>query len=340
MLERVYFDVLLLGMFPAAASAALSGHFSGLGKTWTVLAVTAAATAVNAAFDYGLVFGAWGLPRMGITGAAAATVLSQVVSLAAYLALILRRREGDRFGFRSGWRFDPGLFRQLLRYGFPSGLQVFLETSGFTAFLLLVGGLGTDALAATNIAFSINHLAFMPMLGFGMAAAIMVGQRLGQNRPDLAETAAWSAFAMTFVYMTLLSAAFCFAPGMFLAPYSVQGDPARFAPVAALAANLLKFIALYSLFDTANVVFAAAIKGAGDTRFALWASLSLSWGLMVVPSVVVLRFLGGTLYHLWAFATLYIVVIGVVFFARFLGGKWKSFRVIEPRLMEREIARP
>jgi MATE family multidrug resistance protein len=110
--------------------------------------------------------------------------------------------------------------------------------------------------------------------------------------------------------------------------------------VAALAANLLKFIALYSLFDTANVVFAAAIKGAGDTRFALWASLSLSWGLMVVPSVVVLRFLGGTLYHLWAFATLYIVVIGVVFFARFLGGKWKSFRVIEPRLMEREIARP
>jgi multidrug resistance protein, MATE family len=332
-LERVYFDILLAGVFPAAASAALAGLFSGLGRVWAVAAVTAAATAFNAVFDYGLVFGAWGLPRMGMAGAALATVLSQVVSLAAYGFLLLRTGKGDPYRFRSGWRFDAALFRRLLRFGFPNGLHVFLEMSGFTMFLFLVGGLGTDALAATNIAFSINHLAFLPMTGFGMAAAILVGRHLGAGRPDLAEAATRSAFGMTFGYMALAAVAFCAVPGLFTAPFAANSDPVRFAPVAAMVADLLKFVALYSLFDTANVVFASAIKGAGDTRFVMWASMILSWTIMVAPSFVALRWFDGTIYSLWAFATAYIAVIGVIFALRFRRGRWKGMRVIEPVLV-------
>jgi MATE family multidrug resistance protein len=328
-LERTYFDILLLGVFPAAASAALGGFFSGLGKTGTVMGVTFAATLSNIVLDYALVFGRWGFPAMGIGGAAAATVFSQCVSLAAYLVLCRPAGGRDPYGFRTGRRFEPALLGRLLRFGFPNGFHYCLETSGFTLFLIIVGRYGTTALAATNIAFNVNNLAFMPMIGFGAAASIRVGQRLGENRPDLAERETRAIFGMTFIYMTAVAAAFVLVPGLFIAPYGLRSDPARFAPVAGLAAHLLKFVALYSLFDTANIVFAAAVKGAGDTRFVMWTSFLLSWGLMVLPSYIGSRAGCVSLTGLWAFATLYISCLGLAFTARFLQGKWKGMRVIQ-----------
>jgi len=329
-LERLYFDILLFGVFPAAASSALGGFFSGLGRTSIVMAVTFASTLSNVALDYAMIFGKWGFPAMGIGGAAAATVISQCVSLAAYAGLCLPRSVRDRCGFGRGRGFKPALFGRLLRFGFPNGFHYCLETSGFTLFLVIVGRFGTTALAATNIAFNINNLAFMPMIGFGAAASIRVGQKLGEERPDLAERDTRAIFRMTFVYMALVAAGFVLLPGLFIAPYGFRSDPVRFAPVAALTADLLKFVAFYSLFDTANIVFSAAVKGAGDTRFVMWTSFGLSWGLMVLPSYIGSRSGSVSLYWMWAFATLYISALGLAFTARFLRGGWKRMRVIEP----------
>jgi len=168
------------------------------------------------------------------------------------------------------------------------------------------------------------------MIGFGAAASIRVGQKLGGERPDLAERDTRAIFRMTFCYMALVAAAFALLPGPFIAPYGFKSDPARFAPVAGLAAKLLKFVAFYSLFDTANIVFSAAVKGAGDTRFVMWTSFLLSWGLMVLPAYIGSRSGSVSLYGMWAFATLYISVLGLAFTARFLRGGWKRMRVIEP----------
>lgn len=335
--ERTYFNIMMLGLFPAAASSALSAHFSGLGRTWTVLRVTLAATSFNLFFDYALVFGKWAFPEMGIAGAAWATVFSQVLSMGLYAAIALRRGDRDRFGFDAGWRPDGRLFLRLARFGFPNGLHFALETSGFTLFLILIGRLGTDALAATNIAFSINHLAFMPMFGFGTAASIIVGQRLGENRPEEAARSVRLIFELTFAYMASVAAVYFFAPGVFISIFAAQADPVRFAPIAATAAGLLKFVAFYSLFDTANIVFASAVKGAGDTRFVMWVSMALSWALMALPSIAAVLWFDATLETLWAFATLYICVIGIVFTVRFIRGKWKTMRVIEPDLVGEEV---
>jgi MATE family multidrug resistance protein len=327
---------MMLGLFPAAAASALSAHFSGLGRTWTVLWVTLAATSFNMFFDYALVFGKWSFPEMGIAGAAWATVFSQILSMAVYGALAVRPGDGDRFGFRKGWRPDARLFRRLARFGLPNGLHFSLEMSGFTLFLILVGRLGTDALAATNIAFSINHLAFMPMFGFGTAASILVGQRLGENRPAEAARSVRLISELTFAYMASVAAIYFFAPGVFISAFAAQADPVRFAPIAVAASHLLKFVAFYSLFDTANIVFASAVKGAGDTRFVMWVSMALSWSLMALPSVAAVLWFDATLETLWAFATLYICVIGIVFTVRFARGKWKTMRVIEPDLVGEE----
>ena len=93
------------------------------------------------------------------------------------------------------------LLRRVLKFGGPSGFQLFFETIAFTAFLFLMGRLGQTALAATTIAFSVNSFAFVPILGLGIAVTTLVGQQLGRNDPPLAERATWVAFLLGGLYV-------------------------------------------------------------------------------------------------------------------------------------------
>jgi MATE family multidrug resistance protein len=180
--EVEYFRILCLGVGFYIASYALSGFFSGRGKTWPVMWVNVLTTIVNLTLDYALIFGNWGFPELGIRGAGIATVAAGVFSFLLFLAVLASGNTNRTYQTLKGWRLDKELFIRLLRYGFPSGAQFFLEMAGFTGFILVVGRLGTASLAATNIAFNINTLAFMPMIGFGIAISVIVGQYLGACR--------------------------------------------------------------------------------------------------------------------------------------------------------------
>ncbi len=327
--EVVYFQYLCLGGVPIIASLALSGFFSGRGKTWPVMWVNTFATAVNIFLDYILIFGRWGLPEMGIKGAAIATVLAGLFSFIVYVALIMRPKHNIIYQSLKGWRPERELFIRLIRFGVPSGVQFFLDMAGFTAFVLIMGRLGTTSLAATNIAFNISTISFMPMIGFGIAVSVLVGQYLGKDRPDLAKRSVYSGFGMSFMYMITVSFFYIFLPQLFTAPFSAQADPASFGEIKRLTIILLRFVAVYSIFDALNIIFASAIKGAGDTRFVMNAVVVISACVLVIPTFIVIIVLDYGLMAGWIIASAYIVFLGLVFWFRFLGGKWKSMRVIE-----------
>ncbi len=327
--ERVYFAILCLGGVPSIASSAMAAFFSGLGRTRPVMWVNLVVTAANLFLDWILIFGNWGFPEMGIAGAGIATVCAFAFSVVIYGLLIAGPRYESRFNTIGGWPFDGELFVRLVRFGFPNGLHFFIEIAGFTALILLIGRLGTTALAASSIAFNINTLAFMPMIGMGIALSVIVGQRLGEDRPEAAEYAAYSTFHLTFVYMASVALLYVAWPGLFIGPFEAQADPVQFAEIRQLTIILLRFVAFYSVFDTLNIVFASAIKGAGDTRFVMAVELLLSLSLLVVPSYVAVVVFSKGIYGAWACASIYIVVLGIVFYRRFLGGKWKTMRVIE-----------
>lgn len=327
--EVVYFQILCLGGFPVIASAAISGFFAGRGRSWPVMWVNTLSTAVNLVMDYALIFGAWGFPELGIKGAGIATVLAGCFSLLAYLFLISRRAHDQTFHTLKGWKPERELFLRLIRFGLPSGVQFFLEMAGFTVFILLVGRLGITSLAATNIAFNINTLAFMPMIGCGIAISVLVGQYLGRDRPDLAQKSVFSGFHITFAYMASIAGAYVLIPDVFVLPFAAQADPERFAEIYHLTVILLRFIAVYSIFDTMNIIFASAIKGAGDTRFVMLTIVILSFVVMVIPSYAAIVILKLGLMASWIIVSAYIIILGFVFLFRFLGGKWKTMRVIE-----------
>jgi MATE family multidrug resistance protein len=329
--EVEYFRILCLGGGAYAASYALSGFFSGRGKTWPVLWVNVATTVVNLVLDYALIFGHWGFPELGIRGAGIATVAAGVFSLLMFLVLLSSGSNNDTFHTIKGWRLEKDLFVRLLRYGFPSGVQFFLEMAGFTAFVLLVGRLGIASLAATNIAFNINTLAFMPMIGCGIAVSVLVGQYLGGDKPDRAQSVVYSGFHLTLVYMISIAAAYVLVPDVFVAPFALRADPEGFSEIYGYSIILLRFVAVYSVFDTMNIIFCSAIKGAGDTRYVMLVTVILSVFVFVLPVYLAVDVFELGLMVAWVFATAYITILGFIFYFRFLGGKWKTMRVIERR---------
>ena len=327
--ETIYFQILCLGAMPNVASSAMSGFFSGLGKTKVIMFVNISATLVNLSVDYVLIFGKLGFPELGITGAGIATVTSVTISFILYTIILSRQSYRDPYNTVKGWRLKPDLFIRLMRFGLPSGVQFFLEIAGFTVFILLIGRLGTTDLAATNIAMNINTLAFMPLIGLGIAISVMVAQNQGKNDPDLAQYSVYSGFHITMVYILILSILFVVFPEMFIWFFELKADPEEFKSIKELVVIFLRFIAVYAIFDALNIVFASAIKGAGDTKFVMYVITFLSMFMLVIPTYAVLFVFKLGIYAGWMVATSYMIVLGTIFLLRFLGGKWKSMRVID-----------
>jgi len=329
-LETVYFQILCLGAFPAIASAAMSGLFAGLGRTWPIVWVNVAGTAVNLALDPLMIFGWYGFPEMGIAGAAWATVIAHFITFAIYAALLARPYYNRLYHTVSGYRFDRELFGRLIRYGAPSGVQALIDIGAFSVFILLLGRLGQAQLAASNIAFTVNTLAFMPMMGIGIALSVLVGQSIGKGRPDFGQRSTWSGFHLTLLYMSLIACLCFFAPDLLIKPFAYRSEnPQEFQQLRPLIVTLLKFVAVYSVFDAMNIVFASAIKGAGDTRYVMFMIVVVAGGVLVVPSYIALEHLDAGLYAAWTIVSLYVIILGFSFLLRFLKGKWKTMRVIE-----------
>jgi MATE family multidrug resistance protein len=338
--EVDYARVLMLGSFPVVLMATLSSFFAGRGRTKAVLGVNVLATVVNMVFDYLWIFGRGGFPRLGVTGAALATVLSQVVGAAVYLALMLRPEHRREYRTLAGRRVEPWLIARLVRFGMPTGLQYSVEIAAFAVFMVIVGRIGTLELAASGIAFNLNMIVFMPMVGLAIGVSSLVGRHLAGDRPDVAERAVRSALAMSFVYMTLCGLLYVLGAPLLLAPYGAGADPSTFPRIAEIATVLLRFVAVYSIFDMMNLIHAAGLRGAGDTTYPMGLTFVLAWLVMLAPTWWGCVERGAGVYFAWTMASLYVLLLGLLMRSRFRGGRWKAMRVIEPAPLETETVRP
>jgi len=336
--ETAYARILLLGAFPIILIPTLASFFSGRGATRVVLAGSLLSALANVCLDYLWIFGRLGFPEGGVAGAALATVVSNVLGAGFFLGLMLRHEFRAEFGTLRGFRFEPRLFGRLLRFGLPAGSHFPLEVLAVALFTLIVGRLGTEELAATGIAFSLNGLVFIPMVGLGMGVMALVGRYQGAGRPDLAERVTWTAFGWSLVYMLVWGVIYLLLPHLLLGPYAAGADPRSFAPVAETTTVLLRFVALYSIFDMMNAIFAAGLRGAGDTAFPAVAAIVASWSTMIVPTYIACVYLGRGLLVAWSFATLSFVIIGLAMLTRYRAGRWRARRVIVPRVVAPEIA--
>ncbi len=327
-LEVRYFSILMLGGGLIPLQSALAGFFTGRGDTKTTMMAHMIGNGVNGVLDYGLIFGKWGLPEMGLSGAALATVLASIVPVAILGAIFLGKQNNRRFATRRV-RLDAPLLRKLIRYGLPAGIQFFLEISCFTLFVIIVGRLGDMELAVTNIVLSIDMLAFMPVIGIAIATSTLVGQSMGRKEPKLAERTTYSALMMALAYMGFMAMIFVVFPRPLLSIFKTRGKEVQdFSAILNNGRYLLILVAIYSLFDALAIVFSAGLKGAGDTRFVMWISVIIGWAFFVPPVYLTVSVFHGGLILAWIWATLYIILLGLVYFWRFRQGKWKKIDMI------------
>lgn len=328
-LEIEYFNAICFSALPTALVASFCGFFTGLGTTRAVMWINGVGLIFNVIFDYLLIFGNWGFPSLGIAGAGYATAIANWAGALFGLYLVLRKPHRETYNLLSGWRWNSDLLKRFIRFGLPSGLQWALEGLAFTIFLIYLGRFpnGDAALAGSSIAVTVMMLSVLPALGIGQAVMVLVGQHLGQKRPDLAEEDSWSGVQVAAMYMALMSLTFIFFPEFYLSWFENRENQTLWAEVSFIVPYLLMYVALFTSFDSLNLTFSFALKGAGDTRFVSLVALLLPWPLMVLPTLLVKDW-PGAVFWAWGAATIYVIVQAGVFWRRFVGGKWKSMSVI------------
>lgn len=329
-LEKSYFSVLMLGGALLPLNAALSSFFSGRGRTAIVMWGNIAGNAANAVAAYALIFGKLGFPELGIFGAGLATAVTGGVPTVYWLALFLSARYQREYRTRERPEFDRRLFVMLLRFGLPSGVQFFLDVSSFTLFVLLIGRLGEVNLAATNIVLSIEMLSFLPMVGMSIATSTLVGEYIGRGNHRVAEKSVRSSLILALGYSSVLAALYFAVPGVFIELFrSANETGAEFQDIMSRGSILLRLVAVYTVFDTMFIIYSGALKGAGDTRFAMWAQVAIAWFFFVPPVYLIIQYFHLGLFVAWAWAVVYVVTLGLVFLYRFRSGHWKTIKMID-----------
>ncbi|RJX31653.1 MAG: MATE family efflux transporter [Desulfarculus sp.] len=329
-LEVTYFRILTLGSGLVVLSTTLSCFYSGRGLTRPVMLVNLAGAALNVPLDYFLIYGVGFFPELGIVGAGLATVASQGLVALLLALLIFTRENNQHFAVWRARAFNRELFRRLMRFGLPGGVQFFLDMFAYTFFVFMVGRLGRAELAATNVVFAINTLSFLPMVGLSIAVSTMVGQAIGGGRPQEAVEATTSALHITLAYMGLVAACFVLFPQPLLELFRGDGaEPGEYARIMALGVVLLRYVAVYTLFDAMAMIYFGALKGAGDIHFVMKTIFMLSLTVMILPLYLGIEHLGAGLHFSWVCITLYAILLGLVFRWRYRRGQWQSMRVIE-----------
>lgn len=328
-LESNYLRILLVGGISVLFYSVQSGLLTGQGRTVTVLAIDAVATVINLVLDIVLIFG-WGpIPAMGVVGAASATAIAFWIKLPV-LAWIIRhdRRNRDEFsvGLPKPWERD--MFRRLVVYGTPAGLQMLAEAGCFSIIMLQVGGLGQLPMAATTLALGLNVLAFVPMIGLGIGVGVLVGQHLAEQRIDLARRTVWCALAMSMIYTSFFAITLGLFPVTMASVYAWGTPVERYAQMEPMLVPLLRVIAIYCVLDGIQIVFVGAIKGAGDTWFVLLATFFVSGGSVAV-GFILQEYLGASLMLWWYVIAGWVAAMALAFWLRYVQGGWESKRVIE-----------
>jgi MATE family multidrug resistance protein len=331
--EALFFKTMSYGSFFGLAGACLSGFYAGRGKTRVILFINLAGIAVHIILDYLLIFGNFGFPELGIVGAAMASNIVAFAGFALYIFLITTKKNNELYNTRT-IKPDFKLMKRLLYYGAPNGAQFFFDTAGFGIFTLIIGTLGVEALTANNLALNINNIAMMPLIGFAITTSIMVGRYLGQNKSSLAKVSVRSAIEIAGGYVFIVCVFLLFFTDEIISLFESNSHLFVDSQTHSMAVVLLRILGIYLIVDVVNIVFAAAIKGAGDTAFVMKVMAVVSVFVCVIPTYLIVEIWGGGLVEAWSVTLVYGAVLAGSFYLRYKSNKWTKMRVIEMKVLD------
>ena len=322
LLETTYFRIRLFGILFSVAVGTLNGFFYGMHRPRVPLLAMVTANCVNVILAYAMIFGEFGCPRLGLAGAAWAMVLSFAIQFAVLFLFFLSAPYAIAFETRTSWKPCWPSCVRLLRVGWAAGFQMFMDVLGWgLLIIMMVGQFGKEHLAASNITIQYMTLSFMPALVLGQALTAIVGKYIGEGKPDVAKARAREAFLLTILYMALIAGCiFLFRSSL---ARVFTADPA----VVGIASNLMMCAILLQLFDGTGIVFAGALRGAGDTRWIAGLTTVLILCVFTPLSVGSVLFTGLESLGPWIAGTVNVCLFSAGVWWRFSSGAWKRIDI-------------
>jgi len=267
-----YLDAIVWSLPPLLFYAALRRYLQGMNLTAPVMFALLSANAVNAAANYALIFGHWGMPALGAAGAGWATTISRLYMLAVVAVYALWWDALNNAGLRrTPLGLDWARMRELWRLGLPASAQITLEVGVFALVGALIGRFPPQYIAAHQIAMNAASMSFMVPLGLGSAAAVRVGHAVGRGDSRGAAVAGWTAIALGGSFMALAGLTFVVFPRSIGRAFTTD------AAVIETVAALLWIAALFQFFDGLQGVATGALRGLGDTRTAAITHMVSYW---------------------------------------------------------------
>ena len=327
-LQRQYYDVVILGGFAIYGQMAAASYFTGQGRTRLVFWVNLIGNLINVGLDPLLIFGYCGFPRMGIAGAAYATVFAMVVQMVILVWAVWRDRVKDVPSFNSNIQtFDHSIIFSILRFGIPAGAYTVLNMLSFTIFVFFTGRIGSIELAVSNACFTVNYLLIAPMEGFSLGAATLVGQALGRKDVPEAFRAGNRTMTLGVVFVTVLSAVVIVLYRPILSVFASRVGADDVSQFYSLGFTLFILMAAWQVFDAADIVILGALKGAGDTRFVMGMMFVVSF-VIWIPLVWLVSVFHNTMAALWGTIVVDVVILCAGSMVRWYGGFWKRIKMI------------
>lgn len=291
----------------------------GSGDTRTPLLVMLVVNAVNAVLSLALVNGVFGLPALGINGAAIGAAAGQSLGGVIIIAMLIRGRSGLRIGKFP--RPNRELMWRILRQGLPYGAEQFVFQAALLIFVHFINGIGITAYAAHTTIITIESISFMPGMGIAVAATTLVGQAMGARDPDLASESGYESYRLGGLIMAFLGVLFVLMPEVFLRFFVADEGVVR------AAATPLRMVGFAQPALAANFIFSGALRGGGDPKWPLFTKMFSVW-LVRLPLAWLLVFKAGWgLNGIWLAMCTDFAVQGTLAWWRFRQGKWRTMKV-------------
>lgn len=316
-----YFQIIMFGFIFSTIPLAISAVLRGIGNTKATLNLNLTANIVNVIFNYLLIYGKFGFPRLEVAGAAIATVLGTIVSSIMGLYMIFKGDEELRISLRDDFRPNFPMLKRIWKIGFPTALEQLALRFGLIIYIRIVAGLGTVVFATHQIALNILSMSFMNGQAFGMAATTLVGQSLGAGKVNRAIEYASKTRRLGSMVSTMLGVGFFFFGEALVSLYTNDPD------IISNGGLVLKLVALVQPFQSSFLIISGALRGAGDAK---WPAFSIMIGILIIrPLISVLCVFG----FKWGLVGAWVALLAdqllrsIMIYFRFKSNKWTTIKV-------------
>jgi len=313
----LYFQTLVLGISLIFLDNLLYNSLSAAGDTKSSLYIKLLSSAINAFFNYMLIFGHFGVEPLGIQGAAIATLISYGFNILAYLYLFSKNEKAKLL-------YIP-IFRKkelirALKIGYHAALDRGISTFSFLVFVSIIAYYGTAELAGYQVGLRIEGIAFMPGFGFAIASMALVGQSLGAKNKEQAYKMGIIAARMASVFMGLVGLLLILIPEYLVSFFTK--DPLTIA----IAAQYLILVGLAQIPLALTFVYSGSLRGAGDTKTVMRVNIIMLWVFRVLPSYIAFK-MGYSVIVVFAIMNIETFLKGIVYMYIYERRKWLHIKV-------------